>query len=136
MGTVLEFVTGENRHYVDGPFIYTKIGGPTSREIILEYVKIVRGVLATHGEAYLLVNNERDYVIEPGARKALFAFSKEHRVSAFATVGGGAVYRTIFNLMMRALALAQIAVCPTAFFPTDAQARAWLEAHQRAARSA
>lgn len=119
--------TGPNTHYVDGPVIHTVLGGDTNREIIVQYLELVRRVAKQHGRAFLLIDNQRSFMMDAGARQALFQFSREHLVAASAMVGGGQLYRTAVNLLLRALELARIAPTPTVFFSTPEQAREWID---------
>lgn len=127
MVPVQEYKIGPNRNYVDGPLIYTVLEGSTDQTTARAYLEIVKKVLREHGEAYLLLNNQQNHLMDVKARREFYDFAKQHKITAFASVGGGVLFRTTLNLVMRALALINVEVSPTAFFSTEPEARAWLE---------
>jgi hypothetical protein len=121
---------GLNQHHIDGPFVHSVLYQDATREVIQQYITLLRRVATEHGEVYLLLDNQRGFMMDAGARQELFQFGKERIVKASAIVGGGILFRTAVNMMMRALELVRIAPTPTAFFPTPETARHWLQQQQ------
>lgn len=117
---------GLNKHHIEGPVVHSVLYQDSTREIIQQYISLLRRVAKEHGEVYLLIDNQRGFMMDAGARQELFLFGKEHLVTASAMVGGGALFRTAVNMMMRALELVRISPTPTAFFATPETARQWL----------
>ncbi len=124
---------GQNQHHIDGPFVHSVLHQDSTREVIQQYITLLRRVAMQHGEVYLLIDNQRGFMMDAGARQELFQLGKERIVKASAIVGGGILFRTAVNMMMRALELVRVAPTPTAFFPTPETAQHWLK--QQHARS-
>lgn len=118
---------GLNQHQVSGPFVHSVLHQNSTREVIQQYISLLRRVAKEHGEVYLLIDNQRGFMMDAGARQELFQFGKERIVKASAIVGGGILFRTAVNMMMRALELVRVTPTPAAFFPTPETARQWLE---------
>ena len=128
---VREYPIGPNRNYVEGNLVYTVLGGFTTKQTAMAYLALVTEVHAEHGQVFILINNQDNHSMDPGARRKFYEFAHMYKITASATIGGGPVYRTMLTLIMRALSLVNTKVPPNGFFSTEPEARAWIKEQQR-----
>ena len=131
-----ELRIGPNLNYIEADLVYTVLGGFTDAKVATEYIALVTAVQREYGQVFTIIDNQKNQSMDPGARRLLFEFARKNLVSASATIGGGPVYRTMLTLLIRALNLVKSKICPTGFFATEAEARAWMDGQRRRGASA
>lgn len=121
---------GNHRIRVEGDLVFSVWDGPSTLEEIQAYHAINERVIAEHGRLFSLIDMRKAHRPPPEARKWITEWSSRFHINAVACFGTSFTVRTFANLLVRAIRLIKGPEGVIAFFDTEAQARAFLDAER------
>ena len=95
---------------------------------IQRMLHIFEQLIARHGRLFvLLIANQSSEVPSPAVRRYLAEWSRHHRITGVALVGGTVITRALVTLTARAASLVRKDTQPLNFVETEAAAQEWFD---------
>jgi len=109
--------------------LHLHLNGDVERDHFMAFYGLMNSVLSPV-RMYILRDARNGGLVTPDARKYIASNLNVERVAAIVTYGASFHSRTVLTMLSKAMRILNSSVPETAFFETEAEARAWIAAHR------
>lgn len=114
-----EVPVDNHRIFVDGPLAIIELHGEVEARHAQAAVEVYKELIAAHGRYFLLLDAADGGKVDPGARRVLVDFGRQHgHLATMSVIGASRVFRTFLILLLNAVRLLAGKTVDVAFFST------------------